>query len=233
MSEDAELFAHLYELEGPAGLRRADAQFTLAMWDGSAQRPGARARPARRTRALLPGDARRRPVRVRDQGAARRPRRSRRGRRDRGLALPDVPHGARAAHAVQGDLEAGGGIDRDVRRVGKRRRRTVLGPLVGSGRGGRRRELLRRPRAQAARRRRGAAHGAVGPDRGAGQRRQRLERQRVDHRTQDQGGGRQPRPAAAYVHRRAQAVRGRGQIQRPHVRQAGRGSHRLRRTTKA
>ena len=34
-SEDAELFAHLYELEGPAGLRRADAQFTLALWDGS------------------------------------------------------------------------------------------------------------------------------------------------------------------------------------------------------
>src|SRR5262249_31007013 len=33
--DDAELFAHLYELEGPAGVRRADAQFTVAIWDGA------------------------------------------------------------------------------------------------------------------------------------------------------------------------------------------------------
>jgi asparagine synthase (glutamine-hydrolysing) len=33
--DDAELFAHLYELEGPAGLRRVDAQFTLALWDAT------------------------------------------------------------------------------------------------------------------------------------------------------------------------------------------------------
>src|SRR5262245_26400474 len=32
--DDAELFAHLYELEGPAGFRRVDAQFTVAIWDG-------------------------------------------------------------------------------------------------------------------------------------------------------------------------------------------------------
>ena len=70
----------------------------------------------------------------------------------------------------------------------------VLGPAVGAGGRGRRRELLRRPRAQAARRGGRAAHGG-GPDRRAGQRRQRLERQRVDHRAQDQGGGRQPAQA--------------------------------------
>jgi len=33
--DDAELFAHLYELEGARGFRRADAQFTVAVWDGS------------------------------------------------------------------------------------------------------------------------------------------------------------------------------------------------------
>ncbi|HEY7373228.1 MAG TPA: asparagine synthase-related protein, partial [Polyangia bacterium] len=33
--DDAELFAHLYELEGPAGFRRVDAQFTVAVWDGA------------------------------------------------------------------------------------------------------------------------------------------------------------------------------------------------------
>jgi asparagine synthase (glutamine-hydrolysing) len=33
--DDAELFAHLYEIEGPAGFRRADAQFTVAVWDGT------------------------------------------------------------------------------------------------------------------------------------------------------------------------------------------------------
>ncbi len=33
--DDAELFAHLYELEGPAGFRRADAQFTVAVWDAA------------------------------------------------------------------------------------------------------------------------------------------------------------------------------------------------------
>src|SRR5262245_28224487 len=33
--DDAELFAHLYELEGPAGFKRADAQFTVAVWDGA------------------------------------------------------------------------------------------------------------------------------------------------------------------------------------------------------
>src|SRR5262245_16765775 len=33
--DDAELFAHLYELEGPRGFRRVDAQFTVAVWDGS------------------------------------------------------------------------------------------------------------------------------------------------------------------------------------------------------
>ena len=33
--DDAELFAHLYELEGPAGFRRADAQFTVAIWDAA------------------------------------------------------------------------------------------------------------------------------------------------------------------------------------------------------
>jgi asparagine synthase (glutamine-hydrolysing) len=32
--DDAELFAHLYELEGARGFRRADAQFTVAVWDG-------------------------------------------------------------------------------------------------------------------------------------------------------------------------------------------------------
>jgi asparagine synthase (glutamine-hydrolysing) len=33
--DDAELFAHLYEIEGPAGFRRVDAQFTAAIWDGA------------------------------------------------------------------------------------------------------------------------------------------------------------------------------------------------------
>jgi asparagine synthase (glutamine-hydrolysing) len=36
--DDAELFAHLYELEGPAGFRRVDAQFTVAIWDGAANK---------------------------------------------------------------------------------------------------------------------------------------------------------------------------------------------------
>jgi asparagine synthase (glutamine-hydrolysing) len=33
--DDAELFAHLYEIEGPAGFKRVDAQFAVAVWDGS------------------------------------------------------------------------------------------------------------------------------------------------------------------------------------------------------
>ena len=32
--DDVELFAHLYELEGPSGFRRVDGQFALALWDG-------------------------------------------------------------------------------------------------------------------------------------------------------------------------------------------------------
>jgi asparagine synthase (glutamine-hydrolysing) len=32
--DDVELFAHVYELEGPAGFRRIDGQFALALWDG-------------------------------------------------------------------------------------------------------------------------------------------------------------------------------------------------------
>jgi asparagine synthase (glutamine-hydrolysing) len=33
-NDDVELIAHLYELEGPKGLRRLDGQFALALWDG-------------------------------------------------------------------------------------------------------------------------------------------------------------------------------------------------------
>jgi asparagine synthase (glutamine-hydrolysing) len=33
-----ELFAHLYELEGPSGFRRVDGQFTVALWDGRRNR---------------------------------------------------------------------------------------------------------------------------------------------------------------------------------------------------
>jgi asparagine synthase (glutamine-hydrolysing) len=32
--DDVELLAHVYELEGPAGFRRVDGQFALALWDG-------------------------------------------------------------------------------------------------------------------------------------------------------------------------------------------------------
>jgi asparagine synthase (glutamine-hydrolysing) len=35
--DDGELFAHLYEMEGPAGFRRIDGQFTVAIWDGKRQ----------------------------------------------------------------------------------------------------------------------------------------------------------------------------------------------------
>ena len=36
-NDDGELFLHLYEMEGPAGFRRVDGQFTLAIWDGQRQ----------------------------------------------------------------------------------------------------------------------------------------------------------------------------------------------------
>ncbi|HMF40309.1 MAG TPA: asparagine synthase (glutamine-hydrolyzing), partial [Polyangia bacterium] len=35
--EAADLFAHLYELEGAKGFRRVDGQFTVAIWDGAKQ----------------------------------------------------------------------------------------------------------------------------------------------------------------------------------------------------
>ncbi|HET6148258.1 MAG TPA: asparagine synthase (glutamine-hydrolyzing) [Polyangia bacterium] len=35
--DDGELFVHLYEMEGPAGLRRIDGQFAFALWDGKRQ----------------------------------------------------------------------------------------------------------------------------------------------------------------------------------------------------
>jgi len=35
--EAAELFAHLYEVEGAKGFRRVDGQFTIAIWDGAKQ----------------------------------------------------------------------------------------------------------------------------------------------------------------------------------------------------
>src|SRR3954463_10696937 len=35
--DDGELFVHLYEMEGPAGLRRIDGQFAFAMWDAKRQ----------------------------------------------------------------------------------------------------------------------------------------------------------------------------------------------------
>jgi asparagine synthase (glutamine-hydrolysing) len=35
--DHGELFAHLYELEGPSGFRRVDGQFALALWDGRRQ----------------------------------------------------------------------------------------------------------------------------------------------------------------------------------------------------
>jgi asparagine synthase (glutamine-hydrolysing) len=35
--DDGELFVHLYEMEGPAGFRRVDGQFAIALWDGKKQ----------------------------------------------------------------------------------------------------------------------------------------------------------------------------------------------------
>jgi asparagine synthase (glutamine-hydrolysing) len=36
-NDPGELFAHLYELEGPAGFKRVDGQFGVAVWDGAKQ----------------------------------------------------------------------------------------------------------------------------------------------------------------------------------------------------
>ena len=114
--DDAELFAHLYELEGPRGFRRVDAQFAVALWDGRRNRAGAGARSAGRARAVYyratPGGVLfaseiKALLAVPDVPV--------RGRRDRRVALPHVPDRARPAHAVQGDQQAGGGIDRDLR----------------------------------------------------------------------------------------------------------------------
>ena len=67
--DDGELFAHLYELEGPAGFRRVDGQFALALWDGRRQTLVLARDSAGRARALLPRHA---------GGRASSPRRSRR-----------------------------------------------------------------------------------------------------------------------------------------------------------
>jgi asparagine synthase (glutamine-hydrolysing) len=37
-----ELFAHLYELEGPAGFKRIDGQFAVALWDARRSPPSSR-----------------------------------------------------------------------------------------------------------------------------------------------------------------------------------------------
>jgi asparagine synthase (glutamine-hydrolysing) len=36
-NDPGELFAHLYELEGPSGFKRVDGQYGVAIWDGRKQ----------------------------------------------------------------------------------------------------------------------------------------------------------------------------------------------------
>ena len=84
--------------------------------EGAPAVPGAR--PRRDQAALLLVDTRRLPVRLRDQGAARAPRRHRRRRAALGLPLPLVPDDACSAHDVPRRLQDARGLPR-VREAGR------------------------------------------------------------------------------------------------------------------
>jgi asparagine synthetase B (glutamine-hydrolysing) len=128
---------------GPAGFKRVDGQFGVALYDGRknalvlARDPlGVRALYYTRTPAgsivfaseikgvLAAPDV------VPELDPVRR------------FALPDLPHGAGPAHALQGHLQGAGRLDGHLRRERGRRTQAVLGPALGRHPRGRRRELL-------------------------------------------------------------------------------------------
>ena len=155
---DTEVIVHGYEEWGAAVVERIHGMFGIGIWDAERAPPVPGARPGRDQAALLHVDALRLPVRLRDQGAARAPRRHGRRRAALGLPLPLVPDDARPAHDVPRRLQDARGLPR-VREAGRLDEgRGLLGRAARPRRGSLRAAEAQR---QGAARLRRAAHAAA------------------------------------------------------------------------